>query len=258
MTKVKKIVVFDLDETLGHFVELGMFWDALQNHYKRKLDKGKFFEAMETFPEFIRPQMMKILKYLVSKKKKGECDDVMIFTNNQGPKSWTEMIADYFNWKLKYRLFTNIIASFKVNNKQIEMCRTSHSKKYSDLLKCTNLPANTLVCFLDDQYHPHMEHSNVDYINSRPYVYELTFSEMALRYYKTVGLKEDKNVFVGNIVEYMKHYNFNPQIKTHHEQIIDKIISKKMMVFLKLFFKKNKTQYTRRQIKKKHRRTYKH
>jgi hypothetical protein len=103
-----------------------------------------------------------------------------------------------------------------------------------------------------------MEHSNVDYINSRPYVYELTFSEMALRYYKTVGLKEDKNVFVGNIVEYMKHYNFNPQIKTHHEQIIDKIISKKMMVFLKLFFKKNKTQYTRRQIKKKHRRTYKH
>ena len=27
----RKIVVFDLDETLGSFVELGMFWDAIKN-----------------------------------------------------------------------------------------------------------------------------------------------------------------------------------------------------------------------------------
>ncbi len=31
MTKQCKIVVFDLDETLGCFVELGMFWDALNS-----------------------------------------------------------------------------------------------------------------------------------------------------------------------------------------------------------------------------------
>ena len=29
-----KIVVFDLDETLGYFVEFGMFWDTLKNYYK--------------------------------------------------------------------------------------------------------------------------------------------------------------------------------------------------------------------------------
>ena len=29
--KDRKMVVFDLDETLGQFVEIGMFWDAL-NH----------------------------------------------------------------------------------------------------------------------------------------------------------------------------------------------------------------------------------
>ena len=37
MLKVKKVVVFDLDETLGHFVELGMFWDALNDYYKKNL-----------------------------------------------------------------------------------------------------------------------------------------------------------------------------------------------------------------------------
>jgi hypothetical protein len=34
-----KIVVFDLDETLGYFVEFGMFWDALQNFIKQNTEK---------------------------------------------------------------------------------------------------------------------------------------------------------------------------------------------------------------------------
>ena len=36
-----KIVVFDLDETLGYFVEFGMFWDSLKNYYKHTLNKDK-------------------------------------------------------------------------------------------------------------------------------------------------------------------------------------------------------------------------
>ena len=30
-----KIVVFDLDETLGYFVELGLFWDCLQTYLNK-------------------------------------------------------------------------------------------------------------------------------------------------------------------------------------------------------------------------------
>ena len=37
--KPLKIVVFDLDETLGCFVELGMFWDALEKISKNPLEK---------------------------------------------------------------------------------------------------------------------------------------------------------------------------------------------------------------------------
>ena len=29
-----KIVVFDLDETLGYFTELGIFWDCLKKYLK--------------------------------------------------------------------------------------------------------------------------------------------------------------------------------------------------------------------------------
>ena len=36
MTKLRKIVVFDLDETLGHFVDLGMFCEAFEKFYNYK------------------------------------------------------------------------------------------------------------------------------------------------------------------------------------------------------------------------------
>ena len=34
---IDKILVFDMDETLGHFVELSMFLDALHDFYNKKV-----------------------------------------------------------------------------------------------------------------------------------------------------------------------------------------------------------------------------
>ena len=35
----------------------------------------------------------------------------MIYTNNQGPKIWANMIKNYFDAKINYRLFDNIIGA---------------------------------------------------------------------------------------------------------------------------------------------------
>ena len=67
----------------------------------------------------------------------------MIYTNNQGPKSWAESIRDYFHNKLKYEIFDQIIGAFKVKGKQIEIGRTSHYKSIKDLINCTKLPEET-------------------------------------------------------------------------------------------------------------------
>ena len=62
-----KIVVFDLDETLGYFVEYGIFWDCLKKYFiNESLD---FNETLDLFPEFFRPNIMNILIYLRKKKK---------------------------------------------------------------------------------------------------------------------------------------------------------------------------------------------
>ena len=62
-----KIVVFDLDETLGYFTEYGIFWDSLGNYLKTKnkraLTQKDFDDILDLFQEFIRPNIINILDF---------------------------------------------------------------------------------------------------------------------------------------------------------------------------------------------------
>ena len=80
---VKKVVVFDLDETLGYFIQLSFFWKLIMVYLKKnneiyKLNQEDFNNVLDLYPEFIRPDMYSILKYLEFKKKENLCDNVMI------------------------------------------------------------------------------------------------------------------------------------------------------------------------------------
>ena len=272
-TKPLKIVVFDLDETLGCFTEIGLFWSALEYHYGHNLFKERFFEVLDTFQEFLRPNIFKILAFVKEQKVRKLCDHVMIYTNNQGPKSWVKMISEYFNDKLDYILFDKIIAAFKVHNKIIEMCRTSHDKSVDDLIRCTKIPSNAEICFIDDQFHPLMEKDNVYYVHVKSYIFTMPFAEMASRYFDKYIKTElnckkpnctdckpnckkpnctdckpncKKDVFVNDIVTYMKKYNFIVREKTVVEQNADKVVSKQLLIHLEHFFKHGRTKNTRK------------
>ena len=78
-----KIVVFDLDETLGYFTEFGIFWDCLNNYLKYtntnyKLTQTDFNDILELFTEFIIPNIIDILLYLKNKKQTKSCHKMMI------------------------------------------------------------------------------------------------------------------------------------------------------------------------------------
>ena len=161
--KQQKIIVFDMDETLGCFVELGIFWDSLQEYFNNTLTNNDFFNILDRYPEFIRPKMFSILKYLKKKKQKGHLSQVIIYTNNQGPKSWAVKIKDYFHYKLSYNLFDRVIGAYKVNGKINEKSRTTYQKTVNDLVKCCRITKrNSKICFIDDQYHYGMDTDNVD------------------------------------------------------------------------------------------------
>jgi hypothetical protein len=249
----QKIVVFDLDETLGYFVEFGIFWDSLHNYaksinidIKSTFTQDYFNKILDVFPEFIRPNIMSILQYVKVKKQTKQCHSVMIYTNNQGPKEWVVFIKNYFESKLKYGLFNHIISAFKVNGKIVEFCRRSHDKTIKDFMRCSKLPENIEVCYLDDVYYPEMNADNVYYIKINPYTHDLNFDLMIRRFInhdiskKLIFGTHNEKEFSDFMKNNMNNYEFAYMEKSKDEYEIDKIITKKTMEHLQSFFNKNK------------------
>jgi hypothetical protein len=236
-----KIVVFDLDETLGYFVEFGIFWECLTRQLREttsiKLTQDDFNGILNLYPEFLRPNIYNILNYLKTKKINGFCEKVMIYTNNQGPKSWAQQLVHYFESKLKYNLFDQIVCAFKVNGKRIEPNRTSHEKSYNDLLSCSNtkIPSNAEICFLDDNYFSEMSHDNVYYIYVKPYKHDIEYSEMIKRLTNSrileYGLQEEED-----LLKRMRTYKYTCSVKQDEEYEEDKTLSKDILLYLRLFF----------------------
>lgn len=232
----KKVVVFDLDETLGSFGEFGLFCNLLDSFYNNKNKSYSIFNPLlDLYPEFIRPTIYNVLKYLIKKKKEHKCEAVMIYTNNNGERSWAEHIKSYFEYKCNSPIFEQIIAAFKINGEIIEVNRTTYDKTVDDFFRCTKLPKDTEICFIDDLFHPKMEEDNVYYIHVKPYKYSLS-SNILIERFLFSNLSNDipnKEQFT----DFMKkNLPSNISNKSNDEQEIDTIVSKKMLEHIKEFF----------------------
>ena len=159
--------------------------------------------------------------------------------------------------KINYKIFDQIIAAYKVQGKRVEICRTTHMKSHSDLIKCTKIPDGAQICFIDDAYHPKMANDNINYINVNPYIYDLDFNNMIDRFINSNILSYDNQISITRtfILNFMKKYKYIYVQKTNTSQNIDKIISKKILYYLDQFFKKKniklQTNKTKKQNKNK-------
>lgn len=250
-----KIVVFDLDETLGYFTEFGIFCDCLNNYFKNNKYSEKNFDLLlNLYPEFIRPKLIKILEYLKAKKLNNKCKKIMIYTNNQGPKSWAIQIKNYFNKKVQYNLFDQIIAAFKVKGKPVEIGRTTHDKTIDDLIRCTKIPNNVDLCFIDDIYHDGMVDDKVYYIHVKAYKHSLNLKEMLHTYLQSdIGISSvpinERARFESIMENEFKKYYYSVLKKTEHEQDIDNIVGKMIMKHLKKFFNEQNSKTYKRKSK---------
>ncbi len=246
-----KIVVFDLDETLGYFTQFGIFWDGLTNYIETKnmnpLSQSNFDDILDLFPGFLRPNIINILTYLKNKKKTNCCSKMMIYTNNTGPREWAVHIIRYFEGKINYKLVDQIIAAFKINGKRVEICRTTQNKTHKDLIKCTKIPADAEICFMDDSFYPEMANDNIYYINVKPYYYDYTFEDMLTKFKKSdIGkrLIDKDEEFDDFMMEHIKLFKYRVVEKDNNEYEVDKVLGKHIISHLQAFFNhsnKNKT-----------------
>ena len=226
------VVVFDLDKTIGYFTQIGILMESIEKVIKRELKQKEIFILFDLFPECFRKGIMKTFQYLIQKKKTQKIK-VIIYTNNIGPKSWVYTIKKYIENKLKFTLFDRTIAAWKVGNLVYEKLRTSHNKRYDDLLKCAKLKKTDKIIFFDDFVHYQLKHPNVTYINNKPPLKIIL---------KTTTKKE--------ILNEIRQYNYK-------EKKYVKISENSFLNEIKSFLKKYKKNYTRRKKVKKRGKTRK-
>jgi len=183
----KKAVVFDLDETIGSFSDLYDIWTNIYTIDVNKkaeelslIHKQVFFCLLDLFPEFLRPGIFTIFQSVIDRIKVGKCHKIFVYTNNQcEAKYWVSLIILYLDYRLGVKIgspswFAPPVCAFKIGDRIIEPKRSSHNKTYSDLVKCSTLPENVEICFLDNTLHGEMRHKKVFYIHPPSYSHEMT------------------------------------------------------------------------------------
>lgn len=238
-------MVFDLDETLGYFTQLCLIWESMcccakDRNISVEFDESIFNKLLDLFPEYIRPNIESILEYLKTKKASKKCKNIMIYTNNQRQKFWVNLIKTYFEKKINYELFDQIICAFKINGKQVELCRSTHNKTHKDFIKCSKVPKNTQICFIDDTYFPEMHSDEVYYIKIKPYTYHLSIETIVDRIIKS-GLidklfHQEKDFCINFLKDKLIESHSTIKIKSMKEYNIDKIITKEIMNHIEIFF----------------------
>jgi hypothetical protein len=253
-SRAKKVVVLDLDETLGSFVDLEILWSLIKR-YNKKYISIHFNDVLDIYPEFLRYGLRSILQYIANKKKNGECYKLFVYTNNQVGQHWTNLIINYLNNYIttEFTLFDQIINAFKINNIQVELNRTSHKKTHDDFIRCTLLPKSTTIFFVDDVSYSDMQKEKIYYIKPMPYNHHLSTNEIINRFiyskYGIILLPRDsiKNAFKAEYIELcMKNGTYHMYTNTTKAILEnDVLISQKIMYHLKEYFlltnKKNKT-----------------
>lgn len=180
--RTKVAVIFDLDETIGHFYQVGKIWEGLKVFQDKKFSERDFHKLLDLFPYVFRPGIFKIFKFLKSQKIRDRKIKVIIYSNNQGTPKWGMMIKKYIEKKINYKLFDKVITAWKVNGIIYEKCRTTNEKTYKEIVRCGKLNKETKIFFIDDAYHPKMFHENVDYFHIKEWKFAYNIENMVKKF----------------------------------------------------------------------------
>ena len=165
-------VVFDLDETLGHFSQLSEIVNNLaRNRAGKPIELATKLLHGEMRP-FIRPGILELLRELNWYRNRDLCKTV-IYTNNDGGASWVDSIVGALSYILRAPVFDEVIYAYNVSP------RTTQEKTYGDLRALANVRPADHVIFIDDVHHPGMNVRGVTYIKVSPYVRTMSRSVVA-------------------------------------------------------------------------------
>ena len=209
----KSYIIFDFDETIGQFIQLGHFYKGLVKYFNKIPTKYEFYTLLNKCDKYFRPNMFEILNYIKKYKISNDKLKVIIYTNNQGGKPWVSKIKDFMELKIEYNLFDRIIGPHKIKEELYEILRSSEKKSYDDLVKIIDCNDKEDILFIDDCFYKDMIKDNVVYLLVKPYKYSYNTNEL-IDIYLTYNKINDTNRFTNYMTQFMSLFN-NKKSKTY-------------------------------------------
>ncbi len=155
-----KVVVLDLDETLGAFTA---FAQHLRSFNTIFVTPELFEQTLDLHPEFLRPGILELLTFISKMRILNRCA-VVLYTNNNN-EGWVNMIVDYVARKVNDTDLFSAVVHGKHPKRNPALV-----KSVRDLKSCVRLPKDATICFVDDQRHTEMMDPMVElYVQPKPY-----------------------------------------------------------------------------------------
>jgi hypothetical protein len=223
----EKVIVFDLDETIGNFIQLYYIYFFLNKYFNTYKIYTEYIHSyallgllLDNLPLYLRPNILTIFQYLLENKKK--INKIVIYSNNQISKEWIKRIAYYIEKKINGNIFDKVIGPYKIHEQLIEPTRTSFEKKYSDLLFSLQLQSTCDICFVDDVYHSQMKHPKVNYLMIPPYHYYYDNNVILSVLLKFFNI--DNTHFINEYLLFMSRRQFTKKnYNVNSKQLLDKL-----------------------------------
>lgn len=237
-----RVIVFDLDETLGSFQDFYILWTALQD-FQKTHHPFPFNDVLDLYPEFIRTSIYPILNYVYQRKKEHKCKGIYLYTKNKNSVVWVQLICRYFQHKINSLndFFDKIVYAFKVDNHELEINDYDCKKGRSDFIQCVMLPSTTEICFIDNTYFSEMKHAFVYYIQPSSYYHTLSSSDIIQRFIHSDMLKNWNQRQKKELHDFLQfHFLHNPSVlpavNSVDKQIWDEKVAQKIMFHVREFF----------------------
>ena len=143
-----KLIVIDLDETIGYFIEMFIVWTLIIEFfsYTKQEITITFENLLSLYPQCFRPRIFDIFMYLKYQKTIDSSIRIILYTNNININLVNSIIS-FIETRIKTKLFDLIIYAYKINHIVFERCRSCSIKTYEDLINCIGIEGNNInVC----------------------------------------------------------------------------------------------------------------
>jgi predicted phosphatase len=165
----EKIIVFDLDNTIGFFEQFIYILNCISS------PDISYNYLFDLFPECFRPNIFEIFTYLLQQKKNCKIKGVLLYSNNNND-FFVKKVIEYIHYKLNDTLFDCVIT-------KEHPYRKIKVKHYDDLIDCSNgiITFFSKICFIDDKQHLSMITEQVFYIRCENYTFYVPSKEVYKR-----------------------------------------------------------------------------